>query len=153
MKDFLIFKKEYRLGFLLIIVFGVFLYNIHQTSEQVVRYFTDPSFKYYKEAFLSTFYLILMIISFALLLILNRNEKIDHTIKGDAFSSYILWTAVSFFPGWIVHLIAVIQVQKVQGSFMALEDKFWLYHAADISMMIGFILSAFFILRPAIHHD
>jgi hypothetical protein len=34
---------------------------------------------------------------------------------------------------------------------MVLENQFWIYHCADLTLVIGFALAGFLKLRPAIH--
>ena len=149
--NFLLFKKEFRLGVVLFIVFGLFLYTVNQTSEQIVFSFTKEQFFYYKPAFLKTMYIVMGAVIFALLIVLNRNNTVETEAKRNAFVSFISWTVFSFFPGWIFHLYFIIQTVKQKGSFMALEDQFWIYYAHDITLFLGFSLAGYFILRPVIH--
>lgn len=117
----------------------------------LVQYFTKESFYYYKPAYLGTFHIILGIICLALLMVLNRNENATAIEKGKAFSQFIFGTALSFFPGWIIHLYFIVQTVKMQGSFMTLEQNFLVYYPHEIGLFIGFCLAGFFVLRPVIH--
>ena len=108
-------------------------------------------FQYEKPAYLKLVYLVLLIVTIAMLATLNRSEKSSIEEKKDAFNSFIISSVSAFFPGWIVHLYFVIQTVETRASFMQLEDQFWIYHCADLTMVIGFAFAGFLKLRPAIH--
>lgn len=146
-----LFKKEYRLGLILTLVFGLFLFYVDQTSEQVVTYFTDTAFRYTRPPFLKLIYLVLLVVTFAMLSTLNKSEKSSEEEKGQAFNSFIIASVFAFFPGWLIHLYYVIQTVETRASFMLLEDQFWVYHCADLTLVVGFALAGFVKLRPAIH--
>lgn len=146
-----LFKKEYRLGFLLILVFGLFLFYIDQTSEQIVTYFTNTVFQYERPAYLKLVYLVLLVVTVAMLATLSRSEVSSIEQKREAFNSFVISSVSAFFPGWIVHLYFVIQTVENRASFMQLEDQFWIYHCADLTLVIGFAFAGFMKLRPAIH--
>lgn len=146
-----LFKKEYRLGFLLILVFGLFLFYIDQTSEQIVTYFTNTVFQYERPAYLKLVYLVLLVVTIAMLATLSRSEVSSIEQKREAFNSFVISSVSAFFPGWIVHLYFVIQTVENRASFMQLEDQFWIYHCADLTLVIGFAFAGFMKLRPAIH--
>ncbi|RYM35977.1 hypothetical protein ERX46_02985 [Brumimicrobium glaciale] len=146
-----LFKKEYRLGLLLVLVFGLFLYYADQTSEQIITYFTNTMFQYEKPAYLKLVYLVLLIVTIAMLATLNRSEISTIEEKKDAFNSFVISSVSSFFPGWIVHLYFVVQTVENRASFMELEDQFWIYHCADLTFVAGFAFAGFMKLRPAIH--
>lgn len=146
-----LFKKEYRLGLSLVLVFGLFLYYADQTSEQIVTYFSNTVFNYERPAFLKLVYLVLLVVTIAMLATLNKSEKSTIEEKKDAFNSFVISSVSAFFPGWIVHLYFVVQTVENQASFMQLEDQFWIYHCADLTMVIGFAFAGFMKLRPAIH--
>lgn len=145
-------KKEYRLGFLLLLTFGLFLLFVDQTSEQIVTYFTNTVFHYEKPAYLKLVYLLLFIISIALLASLDKSENSTIEEKKDAFNAFVMSSASAFFPGWIIHLYFVIQTVETRASFMQLEDQFWIYHCADLTLVVGFAFAGFMKLRPAIHN-
>lgn len=151
--SFVFFKKEFRLGFMLLIVFGLFLFTIDQTSEQIVYSFAQERFTYYKPAFLKTMYIVLAAVILALSITLNKNQSIAIEKKKNAFTAFISWTTFSFFPGWLIHLFYIIQTLEKKGSFMTLENQFWIYYAHDITLCIGFCLSAFLILKPIINTE
>ncbi|HLV40686.1 MAG TPA: hypothetical protein VKY37_00275 [Brumimicrobium sp.] len=146
-----LFKKEYRLGLILTLVFGLFLFYVDQTSEQVVTYFTGTAFHYTKPAFLKLVYLVLLIVTFAMLSTLNKSEKTSGLEKGEAFNSFVIASVFAFFPGWLIHLYYVVQTIETKASFMLLEDEFWVYHCADLTFVVGFAIAGFIKLRPAIH--
>lgn len=146
-----LFKKEYRLGLILTLVFGLFLFYVDQTSEQIVASFSETSFQYVRPAFLKLMYLVLLIVTFAMLTTLNRSEKSSQEEKGQAFNSFVVASVFAFFPGWLIHLYYVVQTIETKGSFMVLENQFWIYHCADLTLVIGFALAGFLKLRPAIH--
>lgn len=147
----LFFKKEYRLGIILTLVFGMFLFYVDQTSEQIVAYYTDTAFQYVQPAFLKLMYLVLLVVTFAMLLTLNKSENTSSEGKGQAFNAFVIASVLAFFPGWIIHLYYVVQTIETKASFMQLEDQFWIYHCADLTLVIGFALAGFIKLRPAIH--
>jgi len=146
-----LFKKTYRLGLVLTLVFGLFLLYVDQTSEQIIASFSNTSFQYVRPAFLKLMYLVLLVVTFAMLSTLNRSEKSNEKEKGDAFNSFIIASVFAFFPGWLIHLYYVVQTIETKGSFMQLEDQFWIYHCADLTLVVGFALAGFLKLRPAIH--
>ena len=122
-----------------------------KTSEQVVTYFTNTAFHYTRPAFLKLMYLVLLVVTFAMLSTLNRSEKSSEEEKGQAFSSFVIASVFAFFPGWLIHLYYVVQTIETKASFMLLEDQFWIYHCADLTLVVGFGIAGFFKLRPAIH--
>lgn len=144
-------KKEYRLSLVLLLVFGLFLFTVDQTSEQVVRHFTGINFRYEKRAFLKMVYLVLLFVSISGLAKLNSNKETEPEVKGRAYSNFLYISVFSFFIGWAIHLYFVIKTLKSGGSFMKLEDQFWIYNASDFTLAIGFCLAGLFVLRPAIH--
>ncbi|MFA5575205.1 MAG: hypothetical protein WC994_09175 [Brumimicrobium sp.] len=146
-------KKEYRFGVILIFAFGLFLFTIDQTSEQVVTYFTGKGFQYVEPAFLKLNYLVLLIVALAGLATLSRSNKKSDVEKGKTFSRFVNLSVFSFFPGWIIHLYYVIQVMNTGESFVELEQKWWIYYASDITLVFGFALAGILILRPAIHSE
>jgi len=131
--------------------FGLFLFYADQTSEQIVTYFTNTMFQYDKPAFLKLIYLVLLVVTIAMLATLNKSEKSTIEEKKDAFGSFVISSVSSFFSGWIVHLYFVVKTVEDKASFMQLEDQFWIYHCADLTLVIGFAFAAFLKLRPAIH--
>lgn len=145
-------KKEYRLGLVLTVVFGLFLWKIDQTSEQLISRFSGVDFHYESRAFLKMIYLVLLAMTFAFLSTLHRSENASDKKKGKAFNSFVNITVFSFFPGWIIHLFYVVKTIEEKGSFMQLEDKWWIYNLSDLTMVLGFLLAGFFVLRPAIHN-
>ncbi|HZH86415.1 MAG TPA: hypothetical protein VFD77_03795 [Brumimicrobium sp.] len=148
----MLLKKEYRLGLILTLVFGLFLFYIDKTSEQIVTSFSESPFQYVRPAFLKLMYLVLLVVTFAMLSTLNRSEKSSQEEKGQAFNSFVIASVFAFFPGWLIHLYYVVQTLETKDSFMALEDQFWIYHCADLTLVIGFALAGFLKLRPAIHN-
>ncbi len=136
---------------MLVLVFGLFLFYADQTSEQIITYFSNTIFHYEKPAFLKLVYLVLLIVTIAMLATLNRSEISTVEEKKEAFNSFVISSVSAFFPGWIVHLYFVIQTVETRASFMQLEDQFWIYHCADLTMVIGFAFAGFLKLRPAIH--
>lgn len=147
----LFFKKEYRLGLLLILIFGLFLFFIDKTSAQIISYITDVSFRYEQRAFLKMVYIVVLALSLILLSVLDRSDHVSLNEKGAAFSSYVLIVVISFFPGWLIHLYFVIHTIENHLSFTEMEHQFWFYNCADFTLMIGFIVGGVFKLRPAIH--
>jgi hypothetical protein len=146
-----LFKKEYRIGLLLVLVFGLFLLFVDQTSEQIITYFTNTVFYYEFPAYLKLVYLVLLIVTIAMLATLDRSTISSVQEKKDAFNSFVISSVSSFFPGWIIHLYFVIQTVENRASFMELEDQFWIYHCADLTLVVGFAFAGFMKLRPAIH--
>ncbi|HTO37636.1 MAG TPA: hypothetical protein VL021_04370 [Brumimicrobium sp.] len=144
-------KKEYRLSLVLMLVFGLFLFTVDQTSERVVSHFTEIEFRYEKRAFLKMIYLVLLFVALSGLAKLNQNEETAPEVKGRAYSNFIYISVFSFFVGWAIHLYFVIKTLQTGGSFMKLEDQFWIYNASDFTLAIGFCLAGLFVLRPAIH--
>lgn len=144
-------KKEYRLGLLLILVFGLFLFYIDKTSEQIISYITGISFRYEARAFLKLVYLVVLALSLILLMVLNKSEHVSLKAKGVAFRSYVLIVVISFFPGWFIHLFFVIHTIENHLSFIEMEHQFWFYNCADFTLIIGFVIGGVFKLRPAIH--
>ena len=102
-------------------------------------------------AFLKLMYLVLLVVTFAMLLTLNKSENTSSEGKGQAFNAFVIASVLSFFPGWIIHLYYVVQTIETKASFMQFEDQFWIYHCADLTLVIGFALAGFLKLRPAIH--
>ena len=133
------------------LVFGLFLFYADQTSEQIITYFTNTMFHYEKPAFLKLVYLVLFVVTIAMLATLDRSEISTTEEKKDAFNSFVISSVSSFFSGWIVHLYFVIKTVENRTSFMELEDQFWVYHCADLTLVIGFAFAGFMKLRPAIH--
>ncbi|PWH85505.1 hypothetical protein DIT68_09640 [Brumimicrobium oceani] len=133
------------------LVFGIFLFYADQTSEQIVTYFTNTMFRYEKPAFLKLVYLVLLVVTIAMLATLNKSEKSTIEEKKDAFNSFVISSVSSFFSGWAVHLYFVVKTVENRASFMQLEDQFWIYHCADLTLVIGFAFAGFMKLRPAIH--
>lgn len=108
-------------------------------------------FQYEKPAYLKLVYLVLLIVTIAMLATLNKSGKSTIEEKKDAFNSFVISSVSSFFSGWVVHLYFVVQTVEKRGSFMELEDQFWIYHCADLTLVIGFAFAGFMKLRPAIH--
>lgn len=144
-------KKEYRLGIILVILFGLFLWKIDDISQQLISHFSGVDFHYENRAFLKMIYLVLLAMTFAFLSTLHRSELSSDKEKGKAFNSFVNVAVFSFFPGWIIHLYYVVKTIAEKGSFMKLEDQWWIYNLSDLTLVIGFILAGVFILRPAIH--
>lgn len=146
-----IFKKQYRLSLALIVVFGLFLYTVDATSAQIVSKWTGIPFRYEQKAFLKLVYLVILFVSISALPKLEDNETLTDEEKGTAFLHFLFACVFAFFIGLTIHIVAVIRTLKFGGSFMQLEDQWWLYHSADIAFTIGFVLAGLFVLRPAIH--
>lgn len=146
-------KKEYRLSLLLILVFGLFLFTIDKTSEQVVSYFGGVDFQYAQPAFLKLVYLVLLFITIASLAKLDANAGRSSKSKKKAFENNLFISILSFFVGWTIHLYFVLKTLAEGGSFMRLEDQFWIYYSTDILFVIGFSISSLMIIRPAIHSE
>lgn len=144
-------KKEYRLGLLLILIFGLFLFFIDKTSAQVISYITEVTFRYVHQAFLKLVYLVVLALSLILLMVLDRSKYSSLKEKGDAFTSYVLIVVISFFSGWLIHLYFVIYTIENHLSFIEMEHQFWFYNCADFTLILGFIIGGIFKLRPAIH--
>lgn len=124
-----------------------------QTSEQIITYFTNTVFHYERPAYLKLVYLVLLVVTIAMLATLSRSENSSLEVKKDAFNSFVISSVSAFFPGWIVHLYFVVQTVENKASFMELEDQLWIYHCADLTFVVGFAFAAFMKLRPAIHSD
>ncbi|WP_123776090.1 hypothetical protein [Brumimicrobium aurantiacum] len=146
-----LFKKEYRLALLLIAVFGLFLVFADQTSEQLVTYFTNTVFRYEEPAFLKLVYLLLLVVTISILATLDKSENATPQEKQNVFNSFVFSSVTGFFSGWVVHLYFVIQTVENKTSFMQLESEFWIYHCADLTLVISFAFAALMKVRPAIH--
>lgn len=144
-------KKEYRLSLVLIIAFGLLLFTIDKTSEQIVSHFAEMDFRYERPAFLKLVYLVVLFITIASLIKLDSNTERSSVSKKKAFENNLFISVFCFFVGWIIHLYFVFKTLTEGGSFMRLEDQFWIYYCADILFILGFSISSLIILRPAIH--
>lgn len=144
-------KKEYRLSIILILAFTLFLFTVDKTSAQLVYLITDVHFYYEQQAFLKITYLVLLMIAYAFLVTLNKNENNSIEIKSLAFRKFVVFSVLSFFPGWAIHLYWVSKTILNHQSFRIIEHQFWLYNAADFTLFIGFCIAAVLFIRPALH--
>jgi len=145
-------NKAYRQGLILTIIFGVFLYFIDSTSAQLISVFSGEEFSYFEKAFFKGVYVVLLVAIIALLIALNKNEKLPDAVKGKAFNSFVFVCVLSFFTGWVIHLYTLLDALQSSESIMAIENSIWLYHAQDFTLVIGFLIAGFTVLKPAIHN-
>lgn len=146
-----IFKKEYRLSILLIVVFGVFLYTVNHTSIDIIYSITDVHFRYEKQAFLKITYVVLLFIAVALLVTMEKESPFPIKERAKVFREFVMGSVLCFFPGWALHLYAVVNVIQTKSSFQVLEGRFWLYNAADLTLFVGFCLMALWKIKPILH--
>ncbi|RFC54419.1 hypothetical protein DXU93_08315 [Brumimicrobium aurantiacum] len=116
-----------------------------------MTYFTNTVFRYEEPAFLKLVYLLLLVVTISILATLDKSENATPQEKQNVFNSFVFSSVTGFFSGWVVHLYFVIQTVENKTSFMQLESEFWIYHCADLTLVISFAFAALMKVRPAIH--
>ena len=146
-------KPSYRLGLIVLILFGVFLYFSDTLAELVVSWFVQHDFTYAKLAQLKLIYLVLLAVTVGLLVAVENNEGASDKDKGGAFANVILLAMFAYIIGFLIHLWTVVDVLISSKSMMALEGNYWLYYIADYCLIIGFSYAGFRYLKPVIHQN
>ncbi len=146
-------NKEYRLPFLIIIVFGLSLYWVDSISEWLVSNFTGIEFTYYQPAHLKLIYILLGVVFIGLTSAVSSNESND---IDEIRSNYMKWVGlmiVFFLIGEVIHVLTVSQVLIEKRSMMELEQNIWLYNIADYLLVAGFSIGGLLYAKPLIHQN
>lgn len=146
-------NKEYRLSFLLLIGFGLFLFKIDVISEWIISTYSGIDFIYEEPAHLKLVYLLLLVVLIGLTSAVNKNEALDSDLKKKNYLKWILMLISFFLIGEIIHVWMISNIILNRESIMEIEQNVWLYYIADYLLLIGFSLGGFLFIRPLIHQN
>lgn len=146
-----LFNKEFRLPFIILIIFGVFLYWIDKITEWLISNYSGIDFSYYESAHLKLIYVLLGVVLIGLTSAVSTNENID---SDQIRTNYLKWISMMiafFLIGDVIHIFMVSNILMEKSSMMKLEQNIWLYNIADYLLVIGFSLGGFLYAKPLIH--
>lgn len=148
-----LFNKEFRLPFIILIVFGASLFWIDKITEWLISNYAGIDFMYYEPAHLKLIYILLGVVLIGLTSAVSSNENND---RDKIRTNYLKWIGVMilfFLIGEVIHILMVSNIILEKRSMMELEQNIWLYNIADYLLVVGFSLGGFLYVKPLIHQN
>ncbi|MGM0479740.1 MAG: hypothetical protein ACQERC_11005 [Bacteroidota bacterium] len=146
-------KPAYRLGLVLLVIAGGFLYFADAAAEMIITWLAGREFNYAEPAQLKLIYLVLLAVTIGLMVAVENNDAPSDEDKGSALARFILFAMFAYIVGFLIHLWSVVHVITSNDSMMALEANYWLYYIADYCLIVGFAYAGLRYLKPVIHQN
>lgn len=148
-----LFNKAFRLAFVLLILFGLFLFWIDDFSEWIITLYTGIEFSYEAPAHLKLIYLLLGVVLIGLTSAVNNNEHFESQEIKRNYEKWVITMIIFFLVGELIHVWMISDVLLNRESIVELEQNFWVYYLADFLLVFGFSLGGFLFVKPLIHQN